>query len=115
MSHITWLLSGFLNLLGGLAIAAIRWPTWRVQVLADLLFIAGPLVGAGNVLAALCYSRFWPILLLANALCGSVLGFFAAWQFESFCAGLGATLLGTVPSVVTFVLFVTASTNPHVG
>ena len=109
MSHFTWLFSGFLNLAGGLSIAVIRWPTLQVQVPADLLFVAVPLVGAANVLAAWRCSQFWPILLPANALCGLVLGLFAAWQFESFGAGLGATFLGVVPSIVTFRRFNTVT------
>jgi hypothetical protein len=52
-----WLLAAFVNLAAGLAMAAIRWPAWRVQVPADLLFDAVPLIGAINLIAARWFPR----------------------------------------------------------
>ena len=102
MSNIIWLLSGLLNLAGGVTIAAIRWPVWQIQAPADLLFMAVPLVGAVNALAAWRFKRGWWLLLPANALCGLVLGLFAAWHFKSFGMWLAVTFLGTAPSGLAF-------------
>jgi hypothetical protein len=91
--------------------AAIRWPMWRVQVPADVLFTAVPLVGAVNLAAAWRFPRAWWVLLPANALCGLVLGLFAAFQYESFAAGVTATFFGTIPS--TCALFAQATRAPR--
>lgn len=79
---------------------AIRWPSLSVQVPADVLFNAVPLVAAINLISAWRFRRGWRLLLTLNASCGFVLGFFAAFNYESFMAGLVTTLAGTIPSVV---------------
>jgi hypothetical protein len=112
LSRILWLLSGLLNLAGGVAIAALRWPVWQVQAPVDLLFLLVPVVGAANVAAAWRGSRFWPLLLAANALCGLVMGLFAAWQFESFEAGMVVTLVGTALPILVVALLALPRQSP---
>ena len=93
MSRVAWFFSGLLIFAGGIAIAAIRWPVWQVQAPADVLFNAVPIVGGANMVAAWLRSNAWPPLLIANLLCGPVMGLFAAVQFASFGLGLLTALL----------------------
>lgn len=78
----------------------IRWPSVGVQVPADVLFHAVPVVAAVNLVAAWRFRRAWRALLISNALCGPVLGLFAAFYYQSFAAGLTAVLAGTLPSLL---------------
>jgi hypothetical protein len=106
---VLWFIAGLVNLAAGAAIAWLRWPAWRAEVPVDWLFLSVPIVAAGNVLASLAWRRAW-WLLPVNMLCGPVMGLFAAFQFESFGAGLLAVMLGSVPSAAA--IFERAQAHP---